>query len=251
MKKLLYIVILILPFVNKAQVGIGTDNVNQSAALELFSINKALLLPKVQLTGNTDVLTIPNPTTGLIVSNSVNNGVLTPTDNRVFKDMNYLYNGAQWQTVMTDDVGILTLNLPKVYARGRRTTSIACAGLTTNFNLEVTDNLLANGSITANRKGYYKFNVKFSIGYRPSTTQSPQLIYNDPNLNLTLTLKFRGTNTNVNNNYDVTYSGVVYLDKGQQSGPFMFAIGGGTSCASTGMINEEEVLWEYLGETNN
>lgn len=47
----------------QSQAGIGTKNPNPSAALEIFSTNKGLLIPQIALTSITD--------TGTIVSGNV------------------------------------------------------------------------------------------------------------------------------------------------------------------------------------
>ncbi len=51
-------------------VGIGTNNPNSSAMLEVSSANKGLLLPRVALTGINDAVTISNPATSLLVYNT-------------------------------------------------------------------------------------------------------------------------------------------------------------------------------------
>ena len=59
-----------------SQTGIGTDNPNASAVLDISSSNKGVLLPRVSLLSNTDSTTIINPETGLIIWNT-NNAVGT------------------------------------------------------------------------------------------------------------------------------------------------------------------------------
>jgi len=52
-----------------AQVGIGTTSPNQSSMLEVTSTNSGLLIPRVSLLSNTDVVTITTPATSLLVYN--------------------------------------------------------------------------------------------------------------------------------------------------------------------------------------
>lgn len=57
-----------LTFMN-AQVGIGTTNPSASSALDINSDKAGLLIPRVSLTSTTDVSTIANPATSLLVYN--------------------------------------------------------------------------------------------------------------------------------------------------------------------------------------
>lgn len=54
----------------EGQVGIGTTTPDISAIMDLVSTNKGVLIPRVQLLGNSDNLTIPNPATGLLIWHS-------------------------------------------------------------------------------------------------------------------------------------------------------------------------------------
>jgi hypothetical protein len=65
MKKIFTVITLLLAsFIATAQVGIGTTTPNASAALDISSTNKGLLLPQLTETQRTDIL---NPATGLLV----------------------------------------------------------------------------------------------------------------------------------------------------------------------------------------
>lgn len=52
-----------------SQVGIGTSNPEKSAALDISSSNSGILIPRVNLTSTTDIVTIPNPANSLLVYN--------------------------------------------------------------------------------------------------------------------------------------------------------------------------------------
>jgi hypothetical protein len=70
MKNLLLSVLIFLPSLLLAQVGIGTFTPNASAKLEVSSSNKGFLPPRVTLTGTADVTTITSPATGLFIYNT-------------------------------------------------------------------------------------------------------------------------------------------------------------------------------------
>lgn len=73
-----------------AQVGINTDNPDASAVLDIVAKNnnKGLLIPRIALTGITDNITVPNPTTSLLVYN-------TTTNVNITKGF-YYWDGLQW-----------------------------------------------------------------------------------------------------------------------------------------------------------
>lgn len=75
----------------KGQVTIGSsDNVDSTAILNVVSSNKGVLLPRIELNSATDKVTIPNPTTGLLVYNTGTNPAFTVEG--------YLYwNGEEWR----------------------------------------------------------------------------------------------------------------------------------------------------------
>lgn len=73
------------------QVTIGTpDNIDPTAIFNVVSKNKGVLLPRIELSGPTDIVTIPNPTTGLLIYNT--------GANPAFAVEGYLYwNGTEWR----------------------------------------------------------------------------------------------------------------------------------------------------------
>lgn len=84
----------------QGSVGIGTSNPDASAALDVYSTNKGLLLPKVALLSNTDVATIQNPATGLVVYNTANNSIGTTI---VTANTFYFWNGTKWTDLINVD----------------------------------------------------------------------------------------------------------------------------------------------------
>ncbi len=80
-----------------AQVGFGTSTPDADAILELQATDKALLLPRVALTGTTDVTTVPTPVAGMIVYNTA-----TTTTNGTAVQANniYMFDGVSWKLVV-------------------------------------------------------------------------------------------------------------------------------------------------------
>lgn len=80
MKKFLLTTLLITIYSTKihSQVGIGTTNPSASSALDINSTNSGLLIPRIGLTSTTDVQTIPNPATSLLVYNTATISDIVP-----------------------------------------------------------------------------------------------------------------------------------------------------------------------------
>ncbi|ANF52898.1 hypothetical protein A0O34_21285 [Chryseobacterium glaciei] len=223
----------------KSQIGIGTATPQPSSILELSSLDKALILPRVSLISTTDITTVPNPVKGLLVYNLSDSGTGT---SMVYKDLIYLYDGTLWQALMDYKLATNTINMPVLFAKGRKTTTnTICTGLSgANFNLDTIDNLNTNGSITADRTGFYKFTARivqyFQVEFIPLlSTPSGTFSYN-----------FRGAAGYQDRK--VTTSGVVYLTSGQTSSAFFWGLGGFNVCDATHRIREQEVIWTYLGD---
>lgn len=70
-------------------VGIGTTTIDPSAILQIVSSNKGVLFPKISLTSKTDIVTIENPSVGLLVYNTGTGGLDIP---------GYVYwTGTEWE----------------------------------------------------------------------------------------------------------------------------------------------------------
>ncbi len=76
-----------------AQVSINTDGSSaaESAMLEVKSSDKGMLIPRVALTGTTDVTTISSPAESLMVYNTATAGDVTPGF--------YYWNGTAWEAI--------------------------------------------------------------------------------------------------------------------------------------------------------
>ncbi|WP_445452641.1 hypothetical protein [Flavobacterium sp. 25HG05S-40] len=94
MKKIILVLVL-LPFLSIAQIGINTTT--PKAALDVESTNNGMLIPRVQLTSTLDTSTVVNPNAGpletsTLVYNIAAAGVIP---NNVFAGF-YYWNGSQW-----------------------------------------------------------------------------------------------------------------------------------------------------------
>jgi hypothetical protein len=76
-----------------------------------LSVKKGLLLPRVNLLSNTDVVTIPSPAVGLLVYNLAANGAGTAA---VAANMFYFWDGVQW-TNLTNLTEVKRELLPQVF----------------------------------------------------------------------------------------------------------------------------------------
>jgi hypothetical protein len=99
MKKILQVSLFLLGFASYAQVGFGTPVPNSSTMLDIVSDNKGIMIPRVSLTGSTDVTTIINGNQpSLLVYN-------TSTVSDV-KPGYYYWDGLQWLRLASESVGL-------------------------------------------------------------------------------------------------------------------------------------------------
>lgn len=80
-----------------AQTGIGTKSADDSAVLEVRSVNKGIKFPVVALSSATDGTTIESPAVGLIVYNKNSAGAGAETVSKGF----YQYNGTSWEKLLS------------------------------------------------------------------------------------------------------------------------------------------------------
>ncbi|WP_333660244.1 hypothetical protein [Chishuiella changwenlii] len=113
-------------------VGIGTTNPQSSAILEVNADNlpangkKGMLFPRVALQNRTDITTIPNPATGLMIFNTTD----SPSDDLIKANMFYYWNGTSWIDLATSQTFETEL-YPQIYIVANRGTQ---AINKTNFN---------------------------------------------------------------------------------------------------------------------
>ncbi|MBK7883657.1 MAG: hypothetical protein IPJ81_07505 [Chitinophagaceae bacterium] len=75
-KQILFCLYLLLSFtlIQAQSVGVGTKTPDGSAMLDVTSLNKGLLIPRIQtLTGINDAVTITNPANSLLIYTRINN----------------------------------------------------------------------------------------------------------------------------------------------------------------------------------
>lgn len=98
MKKILTLIGIIATVTVSAQIGIGTSSPASSAQLEIVSLNKGFLPPRITLTGATDQSTIAAPATGLLIYNTATAGV---SPNEITPGY-YFFNGTKWKPLISE-----------------------------------------------------------------------------------------------------------------------------------------------------
>jgi hypothetical protein len=168
MKKIFITSLFAILYANSfAQTGIGTTTPNASAKLDVYATNKGFLPPRVTLTSYTDISTIPNPATGLLIYNTGNNVGLAAGY--------YYWNGNAWATIATSGG---SGSFAASFLRGSRTAtqSVASGGI---VSFSVVDNTSGqdislntiNGKITLAPGNTYRLIAAvptFTSGQRPS-----------------------------------------------------------------------------------
>ena len=90
---LIAVILFVVSISAQAQVGINSTgaNPNNSAMLDIVAANKGLLIPRIALTGTTDVITVTSPVASLLVYNTATVSDVTPGF--------YYYNGSAWTRI--------------------------------------------------------------------------------------------------------------------------------------------------------
>ena len=104
---LFFVIFYLIAYTSIAQTDIGTTTPDPSAKLDLSSTNKGFLPPRVTLTGTTDITTIANPATALLVYN-------TGTNTNISAGY-YYWNGSAW-TKIGNNGSILASNTATISA---------------------------------------------------------------------------------------------------------------------------------------
>lgn len=187
MIRLKIIGLLLISINSFAQVGINTASPNSSAVLDIESSSKGVLIPRVNLTGKSDVTTIPSPANGLLVYNLNNGNNGTPatiTDDTIANNFYYFSTETStWNLIVNQtnlDDQLDKLGVPKllVIATFPQTTSnyldyISSSDISTAaganirqlyfknkvFDRDGSSYDAANSIFTAMRTGYYQFEV--------------------------------------------------------------------------------------------
>lgn len=137
-----------------AQVGIGTNNPNSSAALDIESTEKGLLMPRMS---QNDLLNITNPANGLLVFNI--------TDEKFFV---FVASENRWKEIKYGDD---TIYVDATYSIG---SGGMCSGIQVNGDYIEGFSLLENSSIlldiTFTKVGYFSISTNTVNGYGFSGT---------------------------------------------------------------------------------
>lgn len=225
-----------------SQIGIGTAVPAQSSILEMSSTKKGFLITRVPLISKTDIITVANPSMGMLVLASQNSGT---GENAVSEGRLYKFNGIDWDELVEEGEIASGSLYPELVAVGNKTiTTTTCTGavmgnfqLTTLKNIKTTIN--ANGSILANKTGYYIWSVSIRQ-FMLQSAYSPFLL---PGM---LNYAFRDGTATVRAWQTTVFTGSVYLTAGDTSEPFQWHLGG--TCVAADRIGEQQVVWQYIGE---
>ena len=156
MKKITYLLFLFITTISFSQVGIGTTTPDASSALDLFSENSGLLLPRML---ESERAAIENPVEGLMIYQTNN----TPGF--------YYYNGSTWK-ILGAATDIMTLDNYKDYTDAVKVTNTLTGNINTGvltFNYFTTSNLLGTD------RGQFTLDTD---GITPNFTGTVDIIFN-------------------------------------------------------------------------
>ena len=161
-----------------SQTGIGTTTPHASAKLDVTSTNKGFLPPRVTLTSNTDVATIPSPAEGLLVYNLGSVGLQAGY---------YYWNSANWATIATATSagnGVTSMDMVKLYSKA--------------YSAATADSTIANAT-------GYKFTVPVSGRYLFDFSCTGYS-------NATITYKVRQGTTDIGTDAQTSYNNTVHVE---------------------------------------
>ena len=192
MKKIVFIILSIGVFANaSAQTGIGTTTPDASAKLDVSSTNKGFLPPRVTLTSTTDIITIPNPATALLVYNTGSNVNLSAGY--------YYWKGTNWERISSNGT-ILASNAVIVSATGTAPTS----GTRTIDKTFAVD----NGATKT---------ITLQLGFEAGGAGSGDYLISLP----------AGITFNTNAGYNPTYTGITWSPTVASMAPYIIPMQGG------------------------
>ncbi|KMQ61518.1 hypothetical protein ACM46_16025 [Chryseobacterium angstadtii] len=181
--KIYSLLALFLGVFHYSQVGINANpRPDNSAALDVQATNKGLLIPRVSLSGATDITTINNPANGLLVFNlsDADNGTPLNTSDDVIKNRLYSFSNGRWNIFVNADemntkINNILLNrlvaLINMKSSGNDLTFVS-GDLGNNIRRFIFDNKVADksntfdtstGEFTAPFTGYYLVNMNILL----------------------------------------------------------------------------------------
>jgi len=178
-------------FTSIAQTGIGTTTPHPSAKLDVSSTNKGFLPPRVTLTSTSDITTIPNPVTALLVYNTGSNVNLSAGY--------YYWKGTNWVRISSNGT-ILASNAVIVSATGTAPTS----GTRTIDQTFAVD----NGATKT---------ITLKLSYVGSAVGSGDYLISLP----------AGITFNTNAGYNPTYTGLAWSPTVDSMAPYIIPMQGG------------------------
>lgn len=133
----------------KNALGVGTNNPDPSAILDIVSTDKGLKLPRVALQATNVGLPVTSPAAGLIVYNTAN---ASSGSTQVFANRMYIWNGTQWtmfvdqatfENALNASLNNLGIPRPAVFQLDTRLTNFL-NGITAGARTSVPMNMIAN-----------------------------------------------------------------------------------------------------------
>lgn len=239
-----------------AQTGINTRDPYKSAAIDINTPNKGFLITRVPLTSKADVTTVPNPLKGMVVIASQNSLPAIRVNEKVGIGRLYKFNGSQWEEILEEEKPAFGIIFPEVVAYGQKisTTTDISGTSTNNFALETINKyrpgvvLNADGSLTADRDGYYNWSAKIFFFARNSSASLPLGHFSPANIVYSFETAADAT-SRASQTFSV--SGTVYLNAGQTSNPFTWKLidnAGNSINAVTGdFVGKQTIIWLYAG----
>lgn len=203
--------LLLLPFLSLAQVGINTTV--PKAALDVESTNNGILIPRVQLTSILDVTTVVNPNLGPLETSTLvyNIAASGTTPNNVVAGF-YYWNGSQWVTLNARAGWTLNGNTATTSPATPAIYGTSTIGATENF-LGTTD----NNDVVIGTDNIERFRVKHTTGNVGIGTETPISKLNvqtiDENRGITNNLIKNsgfGISSNLDNNMTINNNNLAY-----------------------------------------
>lgn len=188
---LFFVIFYLIAFTSIAQTGIGTTAPDPSAKLDLSSTNKGFLPPRVTLTSTTDLTTIANPATALLVYNTGNNANISAGY--------YYWDGTNWARISSNGT-ILASSAITVSA----TTTAPTSGTRSIDRTFAVD----NGATKT---------ITLQLGYEGASAGSGDYLFSLPT----------GITFNTNAGYNPIYTGAIWSPTVSSMAPYLIPMQGG------------------------
>lgn len=190
MKKLIFLFTIVVFSMVNSQVGINTTTPDPSSVMDIKSTNRGLLIPRVALTGKSDITTIPNPAHSLMVYNLNDAGV---SPDNVTADNFYKFNTkiGKWEKLLDENTpipGAVGMSNIIGFQSTGNNTSFLSADLGANIRFINYDNVVTTSGyatyntttheLTIVKSGFFTFNINFVI--KGAMTGTPRVGVSKP-----------------------------------------------------------------------